>query len=254
MKKFLQILFVAAVLLTSTFAAAQLDDGGYFEAEGVIYPESDKPNRNEMRRMAIMDAYRYLAEEVDALNVTATSTVKNLRELDDEINTRVETALRGAKVVSAKLESDGSFHAIVRLPKNGAQSITAAVLKPDVVVEDFPKPRFTNVRSEVTYTGLVVDCRGLNLSEAISPVIKSSGGTEVYAYKNVGYDNAVNNGLVEYSADINSPRAGATPLVVKAVQLSDKCDVVVSDEDADKILDANQTAKFLINCAVVLVR
>lgn len=252
MKKFFRILFVAAMLLTSTLAAAQF--GEYFEAEGVIYPEGDKPNRNEMRRTAILDAYRYLAEEVDTLNVTSTSTVKNLRELDDEINTRVEAAIHGAKVISAKFEADGSFHAIVRLPKNGPQSISAAVLKPDVVVEEFPKPKFTNLRSEVSYTGLVVDCRGLNLSEAISPVIKSAGGTEIYAYKNVGYDSAVNNGLVEYSADLNSPRAGTSPLVVKAVKVSDNCDVVVSDEDADKILAANQSTNFLSNCAVVLVR
>ena len=251
MKKFFQLLFVATLLMTSTLAAAQFGD--YYEAEGFSYPEDGQP-RSAMRRIAIMDAYRYLAEEVDALNVTATSTVKNLRELDDEINTQVEAALRGAKVVSAKFEADGSFHATVRLPKNGPQSITAAVLKPDVVVEDFPKPKSINIRTEVSYTGLVVDCRGLNLSEAISPVIKSSDGTEIYAYKNVGYDNAVSNGLVEYSADVNSSRAGATPLVVKAVKVSGGCDVLVSVEDADKILAANQSTKFLINCAVVLVR
>ena len=38
------------------------------------------------------------------------------------------------------------------------------------------------------------------------------------------------------------------------MKVSDNCDVVVSDEDADKILAANQSTKFLINCAVVLVR
>lgn len=201
-----------------------------------------------------MDAYRYLAEEVDALHVTSTSTVKNLRDLDDEINTRVEAALRGAKVISAKLESDGSFHATVRLPKNGPQSIAAAVLKPDVAVEDFPKPKFSNIRSEVDYTGLVIDCRGLNLSEAISPAIKSAAGTEIYAYKNIGYENTLSNGLVEYSANVNSSRAGSAPLVVKAVKVSQGCDVIVSDEDADKILAANQSTNFLTNCAVVLVR
>lgn len=252
MRKFFQVLFVAAVLLTSSLVAAQFDDGGYFEAEGVIY-ESDQ-GKNAMRRAAILDAYRLLSEEVGDLYVTSDSTVKNLRELDDEINARVEKCLRGAKLVSAKFESDGSFHALVRLPKNGPQSIAGAVLKPDIVVEDFPKPKVVVLRSEVNYTGLVIDCRGMNLSEAISPVIKSSSGTEIYAYKNIGYQNAVNNGMVEYSASLDSPRAGSTPLVVKAVKISDKCDVVVSDADADKILNANQSTNFLINCAVVLVR
>lgn len=252
MKKFFQFLFAVTLLLTSSLAAAQLGDNDYFEAEGIVYSEGQSPNL--MRRAAIMDAYRYLAEEVDALHVTSTSTVKNMRDLNDEVNTRVEAALRGAKVTSAKFEADGSFHAIVRLPKHGPQSIAGAVLKEDVVVEDFPKPKVTILRSEVNYTGLIIDCRGMNLSEAISPTIKSSNGTDIYAYKNIGYQNAVNVGIVEYSSNPNASRVGTTPLIVKAVKVSDKCDVVVSDTDADKILAANQVTNFLSKCAVVLMR
>ena len=251
MRKFFQVMFVAALLLTSTVAAA-FDGGDYFEAEGIVFDTNQ--SKDSMYRAAVMDAYRYLAEEIGDLYITSGTTVQQARTVDDEINARVEKCLRGAKRISVKFEDDGSCHAIVRLPKNGPQSIAGAVLKPDVVVEDFPKPKIVNIRTEVNYTGLVIDCRGMNLSEAISPVIKSSGGTEIYAYKNVGYQNALNNGMVEYSADMNSPRAGNNPLTVKAVQISGKCDVVVSNEDADKILYANQSTNFLINCAVVLVR
>ena len=254
MKNFFQILFVAAVLMTSALAMAAEFGGDYFEAEGVVYPDGKKSNPNALRRLAIMDAYRYLAEEVDALNVTSTSTVKNLRDLDDEINTRVEAVLHGAKVISVKREADGSFHAIVRMPTHGPQSIAGAVLKENIVVEDFPKPRFTNMRSEVTnYTGIVIDCRGMNLSTAVAPVIKSVGGLEIYAYKNLGYQTAVDKGMVEYSTSLESARGGATPLVIKAVSISN-CDVVVSEEDADRILYANQTTNVLSNCAVVFVR
>lgn len=254
MKKFFQTLLVAAVLMTSTLAMAAEFVGEYFEAEGVVYPEGKKPNFNAMRRMAILDAYRYLAEEVDMLNVTSTTTVKNLRDMDDAINTKVEAALHGAKVISVNRAADGSFHAIVRMPKNGPQSIAGAVLKADVVVENFPKPKFTNIVSEIKYTGIVIDCRGMNLSTAIAPVIKSSGGLEIYAYKNIGYQTAVDKGLVEYSSSLESARGGSSPLVVKAVSISGKCDVVVSDEDADKILLANQASNILGNCAVVFVR
>lgn len=62
MKKFFQLMFVAALLVTSTLEAAQF--GEYFEAQGFSYPE-DGNSRSAMRRIAIMDAYRYLAEEVD---------------------------------------------------------------------------------------------------------------------------------------------------------------------------------------------
>ena len=252
MKKVLYVLF-AATLLVSTLVSASAGNDDYIEAEGIVYPEGQ--SLNAMRRIARMDAYRYLAEEVDNLYVTSVSTVRNMRDLYDQINARVEALLRGIRPISETRERDGSFHAIVRLPLYGAnQSLASAVLDENVVVEDFPKPKFTNLRSEITYTGLVVDCRGKNLSTAITPTIKSVGGTEIYAYRNVGYQNAVERGMVEYSANLNSARAGNSPLVVTAVSISGACDVIVSDEDADKILAANQSSNILANCAVVFVR
>ena len=249
-KKIFQVIIVLWVLAISSFASAN----GYIEAEGIIYYEQGmKPN--EMRRMAILAAYRTLAEEIDSIHVTSTTTVRNLCDLDDEINSHVETVLRGAKVISVTQQQDGSFLAKVRLSMYGpVNSLASVVLEKDIQIEDFPKPKFTNVRTEVRYTGLVIDCRGLNLSSAITPVIKTVGGIEIYTYKNVGYQNAVTKGIVEYADALDSPRAGDSPLVVKAVEISHLCDVVISDEDADRILTINQSANILTNCAVVLVR
>ena len=252
MKKLLCIFFIVMLVISSR-VSANFGNDDYLEAEGVVYPDGQSPNA--MRRIAIMDAYRYLAEQVDNLHVDSISIVKNLRDLDDQINTKVETAIRGAKVISVTRDKDGSFHAIVRMPLYGSsQSLASAVLKENIVVEDFPKPRFTTIRSEINYTGLIIDCRGKNLSKAVIPTIKSAGGVEVYAYKNVGYQNAVERGMVEYSNNLNSPRAGTSPLVVKAVSISNSCDIIVSDEDADKILSANQSSNILVHCAVVFVR
>ena len=72
--------------------------------------------------------------------------------------------------------------------------------------------------------------------------------------QNIGYQTAAGKGMVEYSSSIDSPRAGSSPLVVKAVKLSGACDVIVSNDDADKILSANQSTNILANCAVVFVR
>ena len=60
--------------------------------------------------------------------------------------------------------------------------------------------------------------------------------------------------MVEYADIIDSPRAGSKPLVVKAVEISQSCDVVISEEDADRILSVNESTNLLANCAVVLVR
>lgn len=255
MKRFLQILFVTFMFLVSLFTAAEaFGNENYIEAEGVVYFKSGM-RPNDMRRMSVMDAYRYLAEQVDTLHVTSETTVRNMRDMDDRINTRVDAALRGATVVSVTRESDGSFHAIVRLPMYGdTKSLAGAVLQENINIEPFLQPKVINIRSEINYTGLVIDCRGLNLSTAIAPAIKSVGGMDVYAYKNVGYQNAVEKGMVEYASDFNSPRAGASPLIIKAVKIAGTCDVIVSDEDANIILTANELSNILVNSAVVLVR
>ena len=255
MKKFFALMSAAAVLLISTMAMAIDFDGEYIEVEGIVYPAGQSPNI--LRRIAIMDAYRTLAEQVDTIYVTTDSTVRNMRDLDETINARVETALRGAKVISVNIASDGSYHAIVRLYTHGVpSSLSSAVLGENIVIEDFPAPKVINIHSEIKYTGLIIDCRGHNLSTAIAPAIKSADGIEIYAYKNIGYRTAVDKGMVAYSTSVDSgvERAGAAPLTIKAVNVSGNCDVVVSEEDADKILTANKSANFLNDCAVVLVR
>ena len=248
------MLFAVFIVSIFSFVSANINSGGYIEAEGIVYPEPGR-SPNQMRRISILDAYRYLAEQVDTLYVNSASTVKNMRDFDDVINTKVDAALRGAEVVSVNREPDGSFHAKVRLPLyGGSQSLAGAVLQENITIEDFPEPLYVNVRSEINYTGLVIDCRGLNLSTAITPSIKSVSGKEIYAYKNLGYQNTVSKGMVEYSSTTTSARAGDSPLLVKAVNISNACDVIVSDDDAEKILEANRFANILVNCAVVLVR
>ena len=62
MKKLLSILFVATMLISS-LVSANFGNDAYFEAEGIVYPEGQ--SLNAMRRIAIIDAYRYLAEHVE---------------------------------------------------------------------------------------------------------------------------------------------------------------------------------------------
>lgn len=259
MKKQISILIAMMIFIISGISfAIDINNEGYVEAEGVVYPEPGE-SLNDMRRTVVLEAYRYLAEEVDNLQISSTTTVKKSRRVDDEINTKVESAVRGAKVTSVYRDNDGAFHAVVRLPIYGSNSLAGAVLTEHSQVEDFPKPKFTTIEIgdlDKNYTGLIVDCRGLNISTAISPSIKSESGEEIYAYKQIAYQTAVNKGMVEYSKSIDSgvERAGSNPLIIKAVKVSGECDAVISQADSDKVLLANQTGKFLNDCMVVFVR
>lgn len=257
MRKFFQILLAAIILVTFFPASAYEMNGDYIEYEGIAYPGKEKdPNR--LQRMAQLIAYQKLAEQVSEVNVDSSATVKNVCELDETANFRVQAALRNMRYVKEFRDRDGSFHAIIRLYIHGVpNSLASAVLNQNVQIEDFPEPIYVNVVSDTTtYSGVIIDCRGQNLSQAIAPSIKAVDGMEVYAYKNVGYQAAVTNGMIGYSTSVDSgvERAGSSPLRIKAVKISGGCDVVISTEDASKILEANKSTNFLNNCAVVLVR
>ena len=110
--------------------------------------------------------------------------------------------------------------------------------------------------SAIEYTGLVVDCRGLGLSCAMSPVIKNKKGEPIYGHKNLDYDLVISKGMVSYTTDIdNFDRAGSNPLVVKAIELQNfNGNPVISVADANRVLIENQKAGFLDKMNVVFVR
>lgn len=107
------------------------------------------------------------------------------------------------------------------------------------------------------YTGLIVDCRGLGLQTAMSPVIKNDGGSPIYGYKNLDSDKVVSLGMAGYAKDFNNcQRAGSNPLIVKAVRVEGNChcNPVITTADANRVLIENGASKFLDNTNVVFVR
>ena len=127
------------------------------------------------------------------------------------------------------------------------------------MAKENPKKKFPNPTVKINignekYTGLIVDCRNLKIGRTLTPFIKSDKDFVIYCTGFLDYnkifDKVVNQGMAEYVTDIDSQtRAGLKPLTVKAVESG----IVVSNEDADKILTANQIFHFLDNCAVVIV-
>ena len=105
------------------------------------------------------------------------------------------------------------------------------------------------------YTGLIVDCRGLGLKPAMSPVIKNANGQAIYGYKNLDYDKVVSGGMAGYTTDMSrATRAGSNPLVVKAVSLDNGANPVLSVADANRVLIENGATGFLDATNVVFIR
>ena len=223
--------------------------------------------RAQAKRAATMDAQRNLAEAVKGVRVTSDSSMKDLELEYDQVRTRVDTIISGMSEVDVQYFEDGTCQVVLEMPLfGGSESLSNAAFLPfkDTPKTDFPQPVDTTVATQPTvvnqnYTGLIIDCRGMNINCVMSPVIKNTDGTKIYGHMNLDYDKIIVNGMAAYAGDaydqISAQRAGNNPLVIKAVRLDDlNANPVVSVADADKILAANAHDRFLDNCAVVFVK
>ena len=131
-----------------------------------------------------------------------------------------------------------------------AISISASVESKITVEINAPEPE-----KDKNYTGIIVDCRGLGLQRAMSPVIKNPEGVIIYGDKNIDPDKIVDIGMAGYATSMKDvERAGKNPLIVKAISVANfKCNPVISMSDAEKVLIANSVDNFLDEANVVFL-
>lgn len=226
------------------------------------------------RRAAIVDAYRNLAELIEGVQLDAETVMGDYMVRSDTVRTQVNALIKGAKILEEGSDGEGRYIVKMNIPLYGTGNSLAAIAIPAIrpsVTEPFPSAdtsRFTkkDVKTvrQAGYTGVIVDAGGLGLEATFSPVICDEAGRAVYGMKNINPDFAISQGMVEYASSLESAvaksRAGANPLVVKAIAVrgggnsANKVNVVVSAEDADRILLANEKSGMLQDCAVVFVK
>ena len=260
-------------LMQSVEAAAQWNEGR-ITAEGFGTPPANAygAKANIMaRRAAIVDAQRNLAEQVNGVQVDAETPVENFVINSDIVKTKVSALIKGAVVVEEHAMPDGSYRVVMSMPLYGAQGLASAVM-PAIRDMNPPMPPppvisatiTTQIQMSGTYTGVIIDAEGMGLKPSFSPVIYDTSGRAIYGVSNINYDRAIERGMVGYAGSLYDaqtlPRIGGSPLVVKAVQVrggnnsANPVNVVVSVDDGDRILAANQQSQMLANGAVVFVR
>ena len=276
MKKSLLLSMCLIVALCVAQAVAFAETGGVDWGAGSVRgrgygvpmanPVSQGQAVASAREAAVAEAYAVLAEQVAGVAVDSERTVRNMQLVNKETNTKVAAIIRNAKIVNEQW--DGELYWIeMEMPLYGASnSLSSAVLPvtPPQERVSFPKPttqvevtvEVQQTRNAGGYTGLIVDCRGLSLTPAMSPVIKDASGTKIYGYKNLDSKKVIQNGMAGYASDMDGAnRAGNRPLVIKAVSLDNhNFNPVLSVEDANRVLAENDISHFLDNCAVVFLR
>jgi hypothetical protein len=159
-------------------------------------------------------------------------------------------------VMDKKYMSDGSVEVTVGMKLTGA-------LADSLLPKTPPTPPTGIVTTPgatgQTFTGLIIDARGLGIRPAMAPKILNEDGKEVYGSAWINRDWAVREGMAGYLRDPlqaqQNPRVTDKPLTVKALKASGdaRVDVVISNADAAMIHGASQNLSFLEKCKVIIL-
>ncbi|MEM0337927.1 MAG: hypothetical protein QW683_08440 [Candidatus Caldarchaeum sp.] len=262
---------------------------GYIEAkgEGAFPRDAESPGQARLmaKRAAILDAQRNLVETLSGVRLTAETVVKNFLVQSDVIQTRVQGYIQGAVVVKEQQRGD-SYEVVLRMPLNGvaATAIEAAQQPelydiPEERVQEWSPPKTEvklpknppkerslppSVRSNPArpYTGVIIDARGLGMLPCMSPKIRREDGTEVWGTLQVSPEVAIEYGIAAWlqkEDDLKHPniqkRIGSNPMFIRArgIAGAKRGDAVLTNEDTERLLKANQGTRFLEKMAVVFL-
>ena len=227
------------------------------------------------RLAAITDAQRHLLGIIKGVQIDSDTLMLDLMIENDTVKAKVSGLLKGAIVIDEGTLDDGEYFVKMCVPLYGADGSFASVVVPEIMDRGTPEPFPTVDRnalnsSEVQsikdahYTGVVINADGMGMAPTFSPVIYDTDGRAIYGVDNLQYDTVIEKGMVDYANDLNGARqdgrAGANPLVVDAVAVrggqnsTNKVNAIVSTEDANKILLANEATDMLEDTSVVFVK
>ena len=210
------------------------------------------------RQAAIVHGYGELAAAVKGVHVNAEDTVENFVLKNSTVSTKVSAVINGAKVVEERQEEDG-YIVVMEIPMYGNNSVASAVIPevtPQAPPATAPVPK-TQVTPTGGYTGVVIDCRSLDVAPAICPCVYSEDGRRIYGYQISDSKTLIEKGAANYVKDMSLAyrRAGNNPIVVKAIRVeNNRINPIISDDDADRILAENGYLHFLESGNVTILR
>ncbi len=239
---------------------------GIIEAVGIGAPPQRFMGKPQSRPMALraaqLDAYRKLLEVTRGVRVNAVTLVADFAVESDVIKTEIEGIIKGTQIANIEYLSDGTVEVTLRMDfREGlSRTILNQVMQKAVPVSmGVAKTEPTLTAKGTPYSGLVVDARGIGARPAMAPGILNEKGVEIYGAMQVDREYAMQQGLSGYARELaaaqNNPRVTDSPLIVKALRVEGpgRSNIVISNDDADRILAASEAPSFLKKCRVMIV-
>ena len=244
----------------------------YASGEGILPKATEEPDRtkayNKAKGYAKMKAITNLLMAVEGTAVSYKAVGRDYLSKDMQLRQTIEGYAGNAEIVGEKQQAEGMETVVVvtiRVPMYDSRGVGTAVLKARFMRDSSPDNPPTGLAiekrsdtkatissdSKGPFTSLIIDCSGLRIDRSLSPNIRRIDGSEVLGSA-LKLEYLQNHGIVAYARSVEDAkrknRAGANPLVVKAVGRSGgrfMCDPIISDTDAERILQENQSSRFL---------
>ena len=247
---------------------------GIIQAVGIGKPDdtgSTQPldAREKAVYHAKKNARRHLITLVRNIQIDSLRDVASIADTNYSISAKInEMVFKTSEVEKLrKYRVDGTVEVHLKLGLYGGLS---QLVLPDDIQQIEPVRPVRKVRKPAiqqtgesptpeTFTGLVIDARGIALKPAMVPRVLDENGQEVFGAAFVSREFAVQWGIGAYTVDIKASRyhqrVGQNPLIIKGLRTSDpgNSDIIISNTDAAKLLSSSEHLSFLKECRVLIV-
>ncbi|NLB63887.1 MAG: hypothetical protein GX801_07260 [Fibrobacter sp.] len=231
------------------------------EAVGIGAPNPNMPEVTA-RPMAIRAArdvaLRNALELVKGLQLNSTTTVENLMVQNDAIRTTVEGKISTFQASEPRYMSDKTIEITVKIPMDSG--LVDAISTPSQQITPVSTPAASSPPANKSHSGLIIDARKVGVIPALAPKIIDEDGKEVYGVSFVGRDWVLKWGTVGYAkttkqAMTYKERIGSNPKTITAINSSGsiRCDLVISNKDAQQIRQLAKSSKLLSDGRVMVV-
>lgn len=222
---------------------------------------------------SVDSAIRNVLQTAFQVRMNADARVVDLTRPNMNLQIEVEEMAAAAEIVGQKTLSDDRVEITVKMELFGgfAQLLLPTDIKQVESIKPLSQSReitsegvATSMRhwpgvDSDTYTGLIVDARGIGAQPAMVPVLLDENGMEVYSPAFVSREYAVQQGVCQYMRALgdsaNLARVAPKPLWVKGLRTrtAASCDVVISNADAARLRGASSHLSFLKQCRVIIL-
>lgn len=246
---------------------------------------SDRLQRIDALEAAKKEAANNLLEVIKPIPLGAEKTIGDEMQRDSLLRHKILSYVQRYTITDTRSMSDMSVEVDVELPVMGGfidLFVPKSAGEGQLILDSIPRsplsflpwPECRPVPEGVKlvipaeglvsfhgqpFTGLVIDARGMNVSQSLLPRVLDEEGREIYGLNFVKSENATASGLVGYRRTLKNAmrdaRVGKEPLLICAARKSGRTgsDVVVSANDAIIIHAATKISDFLKQGKVVFV-